>query len=683
MQTPTSYPFLSSPAPLPTPSPLLSSSGGALFPFPQQHQASAQSSALLQQQVPSLASSPLSPDLSGGPSALAPYPSYASPTKAPAFQHMNFSSQQSAALSGLLQQHQQQQQQQQHQQQQHAQQQQHGTSHQQQQQQLALQYQSHMQQQQQQQQSAASQHAQAAVQYGSSFLQNGAPGLGGSYLGQQQQQQAQQSGPYSSFSLSSLASSPLLSSNSGGQSSLSPSSSYFQNTLYAQQQHGGGQHAQQQSAHGGLSQHSPNPPTFSDDGHPSLLQQQQTGGSSSFYTRSPSPHKTAGLVGAGGPFSANVPLGLQSSSLLMQQPPMFPFPSSVGPLQLSLPYQFGGSQQQPPMPYSALSTPAPSLLSNRWHCPGGCGKALNKRSFRSLKKHKTNCVLYQEYVKKTGGGSKQQQAAAAKKAQEAKAKEEALKKEKKDDPLGGAAAASSATSGKAALLPDEKASSGKREASIAHSPQKKARLDGPTETAAVHVPRELATSTSAASSSSPSPQSHSTPQSPAQSPLLYDGVSPAFAAASPASSTSSGSSSSPASVAGVPASLHAMSAGGRAALSPALPQLLSPRAALRPCPCGLGAVPAAGDAFAAAFAPCSSLRTSPSLAFARLVARCCTSLLLSLLCGALCAPPPMGAAVPESSALSLLQCSSRRPAELFVPRVYVTECGYDRLSGIG
>lgn len=38
--------------------------------------------------------------------------------------------------------------------------------------------------------------------------------------------------------------------------------------------------------------------------------------------------------------------------------------------------------------------------SNMFICPAGCGKVLNKRSFRSLKKHKETCLLYQTYLAK-------------------------------------------------------------------------------------------------------------------------------------------------------------------------------------------------------------------------------------------------------------------------------------------
>ena len=82
----------------------------------------------------------------------------------------------------------------------------------------------------------------------------------------------------------------------------------------------------------------------------------------------------------------------------------------------SAPSFFSSLPPSLPAPYSSLAPVPPSHLpSTRWHCPGGCGKVLNKRSFRSLKKHKSICVLYMGWAKKNGaaGSSKQNSGSSA------------------------------------------------------------------------------------------------------------------------------------------------------------------------------------------------------------------------------------------------------------------------------
>ena len=121
----------------------------------------------------------------------------------------------------------------------------------------------------------------------------------------------------------------------------------------------------------------------------------------------PAAHAAAG--GGGGHQSLSMP------SLTIQQY-LNPHQQQQQQLHSTAPSFFSHSLPQHPSlpaPYSSLAAVPPSHLpSTRWHCPGGCGKVLNKRSFRSLKKHKSICILYMGWAKKNGAASKQPPAAA-------------------------------------------------------------------------------------------------------------------------------------------------------------------------------------------------------------------------------------------------------------------------------
>ena len=132
---------------------------------------------------------------------------------------------------------------------------------------------------------------------------------------------------------------------------------------------------------------------------PSLLMHQAATSGQPMFVHSQSHSSQAAVGGGGGAQSLSLP------SLAIQQ--------YLNPQQqhqsAAAPSFFSSHPQSLPAPYSSLAPVPPSHLpSTRWHCPGGCGKVLNKRSFRSLKKHKSICVLYMGWAKKNGAASTKQ-----------------------------------------------------------------------------------------------------------------------------------------------------------------------------------------------------------------------------------------------------------------------------------